>query len=70
MLELSRFRGYRYDGTTRQFQPESAQGVCEMHDMIGSAGMLRGWIAMWTTQAFWLFASLTVSVGAAAVAEF
>jgi hypothetical protein len=30
-----------------------------MHDMIGSAGMLRGWIAMWTT----------VSVGAAAAAE-
>jgi len=39
-----------------------------MHDMIGSAGMLRGWIAMWTTQALWLLASLTVSVGAAAVA--
>jgi hypothetical protein len=40
-----------------------------MHDMIGSAGMLRGWIAMWTTQALWLIASLTVSVGAAAAAE-
>jgi hypothetical protein len=40
-----------------------------MQDMIGSAGMLRGWIAMWTTQALWLIASLTVSVGAAATAE-
>jgi hypothetical protein len=40
-----------------------------MHDMIGSAGMLRGWIAIWTTRALWLFVSLTVSVGAAAVAE-
>ncbi len=40
-----------------------------MHDMIGSAGMLRGWIAMWTTEMLWLLASLTVSVGAVAVAE-
>jgi hypothetical protein len=40
-----------------------------MHDMIGSAGMLRGWITMWAAQALWLLASLTVSVGAAAVAE-
>ena len=40
-----------------------------MHDMIGSAGMPRGWIAMWTTQSLWLLAALTVSVGAAAVAE-
>ena len=40
-----------------------------MHDMIGSAGMLRGWITMWTTQMLWLLATLTVSVGAAAVVE-
>jgi hypothetical protein len=40
-----------------------------MHDMIGSAGMLRGWIAMWTTHLLWLLAVLTVSVGAAAVTE-
>jgi hypothetical protein len=40
-----------------------------MHDMIGSAGMLRGWIAMWTMQALWLIASLTVSVSTAAAAE-
>ena len=40
-----------------------------MHDMIGSAGMLRGWISMWTSQMLWLLGSLTVSVGAAAVAE-
>jgi hypothetical protein len=40
-----------------------------MHDMIGSAGMLRGWVAMWTTQMLWLLASLTVSVGTVALAE-
>jgi hypothetical protein len=40
-----------------------------MHDMIGSAGMLRGWVAVWTTHMLWLLAVLTVSVGAAAVAE-
>ena len=27
-----------------------------MLDMVGSAGMLRGWIAMWTTQSLWLLA--------------
>ncbi len=40
-----------------------------MHDIIGSAGMLRGWIAIWTTQALWMLGSLTVSIGATAVAE-
>jgi hypothetical protein len=44
-------------------------GGCEMHDMIGGAGMLRGWVTMWTTQMLWLFPSLAVSVGAAAVVE-
>ncbi len=40
-----------------------------MHDVLGSAGMLRGWVTMWTTQALWLLAALTVSVGTAALAE-
>jgi len=40
-----------------------------VHDMMGSAGMLRGWVAVWTTHMLWLLAALTVSVGAAAVAE-
>lgn len=40
-----------------------------MHDVIGDAGMLRGWIAMWSTGMLWLLASLTLSVGAAAVTE-
>ncbi len=40
-----------------------------MHDMIGSAGMLRGWVAMWTMQMLWLLGSLTMSVGAVAVGE-
>ncbi|MGC1411423.1 MAG: hypothetical protein WA864_21055 [Acetobacteraceae bacterium] len=39
-----------------------------MHDVLGSAGMLRGWIAMWT-QMLWLLASLTMSIGAVAVFE-
>jgi hypothetical protein len=39
-----------------------------MHDVLGSAGMLRGWIAMWT-QMLWLLASLTLSIGAVAVFE-
>jgi hypothetical protein len=52
----------------RGFATRFREGV-EMLDMVGSAGMLRGWIAMWTTQSLWLLAALTVSVGAAAVAE-
>jgi hypothetical protein len=40
-----------------------------MHDMIGSAGMLRGWVAVWTMQMLWLFASLTVAVGLVGVVE-
>jgi hypothetical protein len=40
-----------------------------MHDMIGSAGMLRGWITVWTSQMLWLLGSLTVSVGTVALAE-
>jgi hypothetical protein len=40
-----------------------------MHDMIGSAGMLRGWVAVWTMQMLWLFASLTAAVGVVGVLE-
>jgi hypothetical protein len=40
-----------------------------MHDVIGSAGMLRGWVAVWTMQTLWLLATLTLSVGAVAVGE-
>jgi hypothetical protein len=40
-----------------------------MHDMIGSAGMLRGWLDVWTAHIFWLLATLTVSVGAGAWVE-
>jgi len=40
-----------------------------MHDMIGSAGMLRGWVAVWTMQMLWLFASLTIAVGVVGALE-
>jgi hypothetical protein len=40
-----------------------------MHDMIGSASMLRGWLDVWTAHILWLLATLTVSVGAAALVE-
>ena len=39
--------------------------------MYGSmgAGMLRGWIMLWSTQLTWLLAATALSVGVAAVAE-
>ena len=40
-----------------------------MHDMIGSAGMLRGWVDVWTTHVLWLLATLTLSLGVAACVE-
>ena len=40
-----------------------------MHDMIGSAGMLGGWVDVWTTHMLWLLAPLIVSVGAGALAK-
>ncbi len=40
-----------------------------MYDMIGSAGMLRGWVAVWTMQMLWLFASLTVAVGVVGIVD-
>jgi hypothetical protein len=40
-----------------------------MHDMIGSAGMLRGWVDLWTSHLLWLLAALTMSVGSLAMVE-
>jgi hypothetical protein len=40
-----------------------------MHDVIGSAGMLRGWIALWTNGVLWFIATMTLTVGAVAIAE-
>ena len=40
-----------------------------MQDMIGSAGMLRGWVEVWSAHVLLLLATLTVSVGAAALVE-
>jgi len=40
-----------------------------MHDILGNAGMLRGWATMWTLQIIWLLAALTGSVGIVALAE-
>jgi hypothetical protein len=40
-----------------------------MHDMVGSAGMLRGWVDVWTTHMLWLLATLTLSLGVAAGVE-
>jgi hypothetical protein len=40
-----------------------------MHDAIGTAGMLRGWVSIWMTQMIWLMVALTVSIGTTAVAE-
>ncbi len=39
-----------------------------MHDYIGGAGMLRGWIALWTDM-LWLLAIMTAAIGAMAVIE-
>jgi hypothetical protein len=40
-----------------------------MHDMIGSAGMLRGWVEVWFAHVLLLLATLTVSVLTAALVE-
>jgi hypothetical protein len=42
---------------------------CNMHDILGHAGMLRGWVAVWTMQLLWLLASLTIAVGGWAIVE-
>jgi hypothetical protein len=40
-----------------------------MYETIGSAGMLRGWVDLWTTHTLLLLATLTVSVGIGALVE-
>ena len=40
-----------------------------MQDMIGSGGMLRGWVAVWTLQMVWFAAMMTVTVGVTAMLE-
>lgn len=40
-----------------------------MHDAIGIAGMLRGWVAMWTVHMVWPLLALAVSLSATALAE-
>jgi hypothetical protein len=40
-----------------------------MHDAIGTAGMLRGWVAIWTVQMVWPLLALVVSLGTTAIAE-
>jgi hypothetical protein len=40
-----------------------------MHDMIGSAGMLRGWVEVWSAHMLLLLTTLAVSVGVAVLVE-
>jgi hypothetical protein len=40
-----------------------------MHDAIGTAGMLRGWVTIWTVQMVWPLLALVASLGAMAIAE-
>ena len=40
-----------------------------MHDAIGTAGMLRGWVAIWTLQMVWPLLTLAVSLGAMVITE-
>lgn len=42
---------------------------CGMQDMLGSAGMLRGWIAVWSMDMVWFVATMTLTVGATATLE-
>jgi hypothetical protein len=57
----------------RQDQRQPARAVrereCKMQDMIGSGGMLRGWVAVWTLQMVWFAAMMTVTVGVTAMLE-
>jgi hypothetical protein len=46
-----------------------ARESAKMHDMIGSGGMLRGLVALWTTQMLWFMAAMTVTVAVTAMAE-
>jgi hypothetical protein len=45
------------------------KGAQTMHDMVGSAGMLGGWVEVRSAHMLLLLATLTVSVGAAALVE-
>jgi hypothetical protein len=40
-----------------------------MQDMIGSDGMLRGWIALWNMQMLWVFATLVLAIATGAMIE-
>ncbi len=40
-----------------------------MHDAIGTAGMLRGWVTIWTIQMVWPLLTLALSLSAMAIAE-
>jgi hypothetical protein len=42
---------------------------CNMHDVMGNVGMLRGWVSIWTTQMMWFVATMIVAVGVTAMAE-
>jgi hypothetical protein len=46
---------------------QARRGAQTMHDMIGSGGMLRGWMEVWSAHMSLLLATLIVSVGAAAL---
>lgn len=40
-----------------------------MHDMIGSAGMLRGWVALWTIEIMWSIVTMIVAMGVLVIGE-
>jgi hypothetical protein len=48
---------------------EPLRGAQTMHDMIGSTGMLRGWVELWSAHMLLLLVTLIVSIGAAALDE-
>ena len=52
-----------------QIATNGVRGVCNMHDVMGNAGMLRGWISIWTMQMIWFVAAMSVAVGVTAMAE-
>jgi hypothetical protein len=52
--------------------PTSHNGAREsakMHDLIGSGGMLRGWVAIWSTQMLWFLATMIVMITIMAMTE-
>ena len=40
-----------------------------MHDLVGGAGMLRGWVAVWSMQMLWLLPAMALAVASAALVE-